>query len=70
MRKYWVRARPLSSLFRLFPLSAELLKQRVDDMLSSAREFVEGFPQGTVLGPLFWDLFCDDLYALVVEALL
>jgi ribonuclease HI len=34
---------------------------RVEDVLSEAREFLEGFPQGTVLGPLFWDLFCDDL---------
>eukprot|EP00663_Eupelagonemidae_sp_cell21sb_P009562 gene9562-biopygen9207 len=30
-------------------------------MLSGARLFFEGFPQGTVLGPVFWDLFMDDL---------
>ena len=34
---------------------------RVADMLSALREFVEGFPQGTVLGPVFWDFFLDDI---------
>ena len=34
---------------------------RVGDMVSALREFVEGFPQGTVLGPVLWDLFADDI---------
>ena len=42
---------------------------RVDDALSKAREFQEGFPQGTVQGPLFWDLFVDDLIVALKERL-
>ena len=38
---------------------------RVGGVLSAAKEFEEGFPQGTVLGPLMWDIFVDD----VVDAL-
>ena len=34
-------------------------------MVSSLKIFQEGFPQGTVLGPVLWDLFVDD----IVEAL-
>ena len=38
---------------------------RCDGCHSSLRNIREGFPQGTVTGPLFWDVFVDD----VVEAL-
>ena len=42
---------------------------RVADMVSSLREFLEGFPQGTVLGPVFWDLFMDDIVPALNEGL-
>eukprot|EP00660_Eupelagonema_oceanica_P019417 gene19417-biopygen42347 len=34
---------------------------RVGDQRSAARDFFEGFPQGTVLGPIFWDMYLDDI---------
>ena len=34
---------------------------RVGDMLSAVKIFQEDFPQGTVLGPVLWDLFLDDI---------
>ena len=42
-------------------LTARKGKVRVGDMVSAAREFSEGFPQGTVLGPILWDLYVDEL---------
>ena len=42
---------------------------RVTDMVSAFKEFHEGFPQGTVLGPIFWDLFVDDLVGKLREGL-
>eukprot|EP00660_Eupelagonema_oceanica_P019193 gene19193-biopygen19813 len=38
-----------------------MARVRVDDQVSKPREFLEGFPQGTVLGPLCWDIFVDDV---------
>ena len=34
---------------------------RCDGSHSSLRDICEGFPQGTVLGPIFWDFFLDDI---------
>jgi len=42
-------------------LTQRTARVRVGGERSSWREFVEGFPQGTVLGPVLWDLFLDDL---------
>ncbi len=42
-------------------LTARKGRVRVGDMVSGLREFLEGFPQGTVLGPILWDCFVDDI---------
>eukprot|EP00662_Eupelagonemidae_sp_cell21_P058084 gene58084-biopygen3070 len=42
-------------------LSQRMARVRVADMYSKMREFFEGFPQGTILGPLMWDVFVDDI---------
>eukprot|EP00663_Eupelagonemidae_sp_cell21sb_P009928 gene9928-biopygen2542 len=44
-------------------------KVRVGDQASKARKFFEGFPQGTVLGPVFWDLYVDDLVEALTDGL-
>eukprot|EP00660_Eupelagonema_oceanica_P019762 gene19762-biopygen40139 len=46
--------------FRAF-LTQRHARVRVGDLTSGLREFCEGFPQGTILGPLCWDIFVDDL---------
>eukprot|EP00666_Eupelagonemidae_sp_cell4sb_P017872 gene17872-biopygen23133 len=48
-------------------LTRRRARVRVADMLSGLREFRAGFPQGTVLGPVLWDLFLDDLIPLLRE---
>eukprot|EP00660_Eupelagonema_oceanica_P003521 gene3522-biopygen26623 len=42
-------------------LTRRRFRVRCGDLQSSLREAHEGFPQGTVLGPLLWDLFFDDI---------
>eukprot|EP00663_Eupelagonemidae_sp_cell21sb_P007493 gene7493-1785_t len=39
------------------------------DQLTSAREFQEGFPQGTVLGPVFWGIYVGDVVEAPAQAL-
>eukprot|EP00660_Eupelagonema_oceanica_P019662 gene19662-biopygen30151 len=55
----WVRAFLTRRRFRV----------RCGDMLSAMREAEEGFPQGTVLGPLLWNIFCDDIVAALKRGL-
>eukprot|EP00666_Eupelagonemidae_sp_cell4sb_P017968 gene17968-biopygen4764 len=54
--------------FRAF-LAERKGRVRVGDALSALREFVEGFPQGTVLGPICWDFFLDDIVEELVRDL-
>ena len=42
-------------------LTKRRARVRIKDMTSQFREFTEGFPQGTILGPRFWDLIVDDI---------
>eukprot|EP00666_Eupelagonemidae_sp_cell4sb_P018105 gene18105-biopygen38544 len=51
---------PVVAWFRAF-LAGRRARVRVDGETSRYHTFEEGCPQGTVLGPLCWLLFVDDL---------
>ena len=48
-------------------LTQRQARVRVKDMTSSFRTFMEGFPQGTILGPRLWDAFVDDIIPALLE---
>ena len=58
---------PVVDWFRAF-LTDRKARVRVDHATSKYHTFHEGCPQGTILGPLCWLIFIDDLRDLLAEA--